>query len=241
MSNIFQKVYPFTTENIAGYFPILKLENKSVLTVGSSADQALNALLLGASRVVLYDINPNTYEYLKLKKEMILGEKRENIYKRIISQKIIPQTEELFSWRDVQNMNPYLHDDSSYEKLQQVLKEKEIEFKEGNIFTMEEALSNEQFDRIIFSNILQYLPIFIKDSNKSKEEFLKENFEKWLSYLKEDGIIQLLYYYGINNNLNDYIETSHILNEYILYLQTFSDFQGDKEDGIVTYQKRRKD
>ena len=44
----FQKVYPFTTENIAGYFSSLNMHNKSVLTVGSSLDQAFNALIFGA-------------------------------------------------------------------------------------------------------------------------------------------------------------------------------------------------
>ena len=94
MKEIFKNVYPFTTENIAGYIERLDLKDKSVLTVGSSGDQAFNALLLGANRIVLYDINPNTYEFLKLKKDLILDSKREELYDRVLNEPSIPQTEE---------------------------------------------------------------------------------------------------------------------------------------------------
>ena len=43
-NKFFKSVYPFTTEEIAGYFPLLELEEKKVFTVGSSSDQAFNAL-----------------------------------------------------------------------------------------------------------------------------------------------------------------------------------------------------
>lgn len=34
----FTKVYPFTTEKLSGYFPVMDLKDKSVFTVGSSGD-----------------------------------------------------------------------------------------------------------------------------------------------------------------------------------------------------------
>lgn len=46
----YQEIYPFTTENIQGYMKNLDMEGKTVLTVGSSLDQAYNALALGAKR-----------------------------------------------------------------------------------------------------------------------------------------------------------------------------------------------
>ena len=57
---IFQEVYPFTTEVISGYFNELDFKDKSVMTLGSSSDQAFNALLLGAKKITVYDINENT-------------------------------------------------------------------------------------------------------------------------------------------------------------------------------------
>ena len=38
-------LYPFTTENINGYLPYFELKGKSLLTVGSSCDQAINACI----------------------------------------------------------------------------------------------------------------------------------------------------------------------------------------------------
>lgn len=64
----FSKIYPFTTENIAGYIKYFDLEDKSLLTVGSSGDQIINAILNGCNDVTLLDINPYSkyYYFFKL-------------------------------------------------------------------------------------------------------------------------------------------------------------------------------
>ena len=64
----FFKIYPFTTENITGYINLFDLKDKSLLTVGSSCDQILNAILMGCKDITLLDINPfvKYYYYLKM-------------------------------------------------------------------------------------------------------------------------------------------------------------------------------
>lgn len=64
----FSLLYPFTTENINGYINLFNLENRSLLTVGSSLDQAFNAILYNPSNITVLDINPyiKYYYYLKL-------------------------------------------------------------------------------------------------------------------------------------------------------------------------------
>lgn len=64
----FNQIYPFTTENIAGYIDYFDLKNKSLLTVGSSSDQVINAILKDCKDITLIDINPYTkfYYYLKI-------------------------------------------------------------------------------------------------------------------------------------------------------------------------------
>ena len=64
----FYKIYPFTTENINGYIDNFSLEGKSLLTVGSSCDQLLNAILKGSVDITLLDICPYVkyYYYLKV-------------------------------------------------------------------------------------------------------------------------------------------------------------------------------
>ena len=238
MSELFQRVYPFTTENISGYFHKLDLNDKSVLTVGSSGDQAFNALLLGAGRVVLYDINPNTFEYLKLKRDFIINSSREELYQKIINQKKLPLAEELYSFKDLEFMNDYLRDDESYKRLQGILQEKNIEFIHGDIFKMQDFLKDESFDRMIFSNILQYIDIFFEfSSEEEKKEFVKKNFLEWISHLNDNGILQLMYYYCLKINIENFMELASYLEGYRLNLSSIPDFQNSSSDGIVTYIK----
>ena len=70
-----QKIYPFTTENISGYIDKFNLKDKSLLTVGSSGDQVINAILKGCKDITLLDINPYTkfYYYLKVASIMTLN------------------------------------------------------------------------------------------------------------------------------------------------------------------------
>ncbi len=64
----FKKIYPFTTENISAYFNAFQLRDKSLLTVGSSADEAINANLCDAKEVTIMDSCLYTKEYFYLKK-----------------------------------------------------------------------------------------------------------------------------------------------------------------------------
>ena len=63
----FKLIYRFTTENIGGYIDKFNLNNKSLLTVGSSADQVINANMYGCNYVTVVDINPNSEHYTNLK------------------------------------------------------------------------------------------------------------------------------------------------------------------------------
>lgn len=67
----FYNIYPFTTENISGYIKLFNLRNKSLLTVGSSCDQSINAALQGCFDQTIYDICPYTKYYFYLKKTAI--------------------------------------------------------------------------------------------------------------------------------------------------------------------------
>lgn len=68
----FNKLYSFTTENIKGYINDFDFNNKSLLTVGSSADQAISAVLNGCKDLTIIDINPFVKYYFNLKKAAIL-------------------------------------------------------------------------------------------------------------------------------------------------------------------------
>lgn len=105
-------IYPFTTENIAGYINMFDLKNKSLLTVGSSGDQAINAILRGCEDVTIIDINPFAKYYFYLKKAAILTLN----YKEFL---------DFFCYRfyNDSNSNEKTFNLNSYNKLKDTLKE----------------------------------------------------------------------------------------------------------------------
>lgn len=111
----FQKVYPFTTEDISGYLTQLDVENKKILTVGSSADQALNAILLGAREVTIFDINEEKENFYKIKKDIILNSSRKDFYNKVLNLKIFNYFDDIFSQKDLEKMNLYMASDESFE------------------------------------------------------------------------------------------------------------------------------
>ena len=72
-SGIFSYIYPFTTENIAGYIEKFDLEKKKLLTVGSSGDQIINASIKGCEDQTIVDICPFTKGYFYLKKAALIA------------------------------------------------------------------------------------------------------------------------------------------------------------------------
>ncbi len=67
----YSSVHSFTTENLRGYYSQINFQNKQVLTVASSGDHMFNAILYGASKVDIFDINRLTKYYIELKKAAI--------------------------------------------------------------------------------------------------------------------------------------------------------------------------
>lgn len=75
----FSLLYPFTTENISGYIHYFDLKDKSLLTVGSSGDQVINAALFDAKTITVFDTNPYSPFYIYLKIAAILELKRHEL------------------------------------------------------------------------------------------------------------------------------------------------------------------
>ena len=72
IDDMFKYIYPFTTENISGYLPYFDLKDKSLLTVGSSGDQVINAILMGSKDISVIDLCKLAKEYYNLKKAAIM-------------------------------------------------------------------------------------------------------------------------------------------------------------------------
>lgn len=75
-----QSLYPFTTENIGGYIGEFDLENRSLLTVGSSGDQVINAALFNCRNITLLDIATDALYYYYLKVAGLLSLTKDEFY-----------------------------------------------------------------------------------------------------------------------------------------------------------------
>lgn len=249
----FQQVYPFATEMVSSYFELLDLDGKKVFTVGSSLDQAFNALVLGAKEVTVFDINKKVEKFYKRKREIIINSSLDEVYEKTLGIKGIEFSEDIFSSKDVVRMNNYLQSLDSYKKLQDRLKDETVvKFIEGNLFHMDDSQIEEKYDRMIFSNVVQYLDDNLPDKTKNPYQFLRENMDAWTSYLNDDGILQLLYLYAyskksLKNNSNS-VSTYNLcsvinsLDKYPLEISFLDNFLSgvNRQDAIVTYQKTKK-
>ncbi len=246
---VFQAVYPFATEAVSEYSFRLDLKGKTLLTVGSSLDQAFNALVLGAKNIIVYDINANVEKFYKLKRDLILNTSRENLYNDVLNIDRVPFSPDIHGRNAVIRMNNYLQSDDNYELLRKRLVEDNISFVEGDIFHFNKFLNDDKFDRIIFSNILQYLDFFAGD--KDPYGFLAASFGEWEEHLNAGGIIQLLYLYSFSKrDLKSNHHTvpsynlasiSSALNDACLELEWINSFGiDDSKDAVVTYTKRRR-
>ena len=230
--NCFQKIYPFTTENISGYITQMDIKDKSVLTVGSSSDQIFNSLLLGAKDVTLFDINEMASLFYKFKKDLILSCDRENLYDKLLNSNEFSYFEDNFTSKQLEIMNLYLQSDENYYKLREILKTAKVNFKVGNIYDVSKTLIDEKFDRVILSNVLQYL---VSDNI---DESVNNVYKNLIPYLNDDSLVQLYYLYGslypryfskIMNKL--YSDNDDIL----LQLATF-----DGNDSVVFVKRKTK-
>ena len=113
VSSRFAQIYPFTTENIMGYIDKFDLNGKSLLTAGSSCDQAINVAMKGCSDVTIIDVCPFTKYYFYLKKAALLTLPYEE-FQNYLCYKNFPKT-----FQDNQNV----FNREIFFKLREILKE----------------------------------------------------------------------------------------------------------------------
>ena len=241
---IFQEVYPFTTEVISGYFKDFDFNDKKVMTLGSSSDQAFNALLLGAKKIIVYDINENAAKFGKLKRDVIINSKLNNVWENVLNIDM-PKNYDIFPDVSLRRMNPYMKDEESFKKLQELLKTRfdDIEYRIGNIMEVNN-LDNELFDIIITSNVFQYLEEYINPGENPYDR-LKKVFTKLKGHLTEEGVLQLLYHYAFNRTSywDDCASRNlvKVLNTLYPDLLSFIEFDGitNQIDCALIYEKKR--
>lgn len=163
----FHQIYPFATENISGYIENFELPDKSLLTVGSSLDQVLNAITYDCKDITVADINPYIKYYYNLKKAALLELNKAEFLK-------------FFCYKDYPKVfkdNPDVFNISTYNRIKQLLRILDYEsylfwdelFQNFSPFVIRQYLfSSDEYRLSVTTNINSYL----KDSKKYK--LLKE-------------------------------------------------------------------
>lgn len=190
---VFGRLYPFTTENIAGYIDFFDLEGKSLLTTGSSADQALNAVLKGCKDITILDVNPYTKFYYYLKTAGILNFNLDE-FKRFFRYKEFPTTfddnRDVFSLDlfDMLKSDLRLLDYESYLFWDELFNNHDLERVRNEMFSNDEG-DNREVDasNLYMHDNDSYLELrdIIK---KIKPEFINNDFFNYIFNRKFDNI-----------------------------------------------------
>ena len=221
----YDKIYPFTTENIKSYMQ--DVCGKDILVVGSSGDHKLNALNLGAKTVDTFDVNHLTKPYIELKEEIIKNFSYEEFlsflnnsyqYYELIKEKLSPKTKEFWDWyfkkyitfnASIYSTNLFhssysieeyekinnYFNSSSYESLKRHLSTR---YNSTNYYTDIHdlpSLLTQNYDQIYLSNIIGSQAIYSK--------FL-ETILNLYSKLKPNGVLYYGYFYQARDGMMEY-------------------------------------
>lgn len=215
------KVYLFTTENINGIMSKININNKDVLAVAGSGDQALNAFYNGAKSVTLFDINPLAYAQVELK---------------VTAARILPYQKflEYFS-----TFNSKILNVDTYNQIRKYLKEDVLEYYD---FLYANFNPSEIFLRTVqrffpFTSKLESINDYMGEENYLYLQNILEN--KDINYI-ESNLIDLpsklnqkydaILLSNISDSLEDIWDTDTLLN-YKRYIYSLSKYLND--DGVI--------
>lgn len=253
--------YTYTTENIRDYMNIYPIENKKVLTVCGSGDQALNAILMGASKVEVFDVNTAAILFLSLKKAAVIGLSLEEfIYNlkrhfpkqyyiayrsyipkdiRIFWDKVYGKYNDLsyFNFLSSKSTNEYVRrniylESSNYIELKKLLKTFDIKTIRSNITELNKTATG-HYDLILLSNILDHLRY--ESSALDQYKSLLEN--EIIPLITKDGYIQCAYIYFQYFNNDYYSSTNNNGINGVFSDECYETTKLPHQDYVLTYHK----
>ena len=203
----FNKIYPFTTENISGYIHSFDLKDHSLLTVGSSGDQVFNAILNGGQDISVIDINPYTKYYYYLKAAGIIALNKEDFFhffrykdypvpfndnQNVFHKELYPKIYPILKYLDKESFlfwNSLFNQFSSQEIRRYLFQDDEEQTK--TIISCNAYLQNKTNYQNLKSSLEKVKPTFIKGNILNHQ--LDKNYDNiWLSnigsYLTEENI-----------------------------------------------------
>lgn len=258
--NGYDRLYPYTTENLKGYLP--DVDGKNVLSVSGSGDHYLNLAFLGARTIDSFDINLFSLYYLKLKKAAILAFQKSSFdyfmncdcLSCIEQLKPFLDTDTYRFWnfyvqfyayqggflstslfypqinKDDYPRRNYYLDKENYLKLQNTLLDRPNEEFYHADLYQLPSLLNKKYDAIFLSNIVSY--------QKNKKSFLNllNELSNWLN---DGGSLYYGYYYRSQGSGIPYYQ-SHLENTEFLSIPSVYKNGADKDKVLVLKKEKKK-
>lgn len=227
--NMFNHIYPFSTENIKGYYELLDLKNKDILTVGASGDHTINLELENINSSDYFDINPFTKYYYELKIAAIKALEYDE-FLEFFCYDDYPRTfnknKNAFNIHTYKKVVPYLNDETKMFWNSLYLEIKGIDIRNSNLFSKDE----EPLRVITKANpyLIEDNYNYLKNNIKLTPNFYQSNIIKLDKKLNKKYDVIML------SNIAQYIEgifdKNHLenLREIILKLEDKL-----KENGII--------
>ena len=239
----FNSIYPFTSENIAGYMKNLNLTNKKVLTVTGSTDHILNAVLQGATDITSFDINPLTKPYMDLKISAVKNLSYEEFIQFLLFESKMNLD---YNGNELRNsplfntkyFNPYSKlwqnlylEKSKYNLLKQQLKNVDITFINASL---KDLRIEDNFDYMFLSNIADYLNLMYNRDELRKYRDLLNKFQERVN------IIYFAYLYDIGNSnprteIDDLRKVKEIFSNFqkVEFKSALEGSSKNKKDGVL--------
>ena len=223
-NNSYDTIYPWTNESLSTYYDLNDLKDKNVLTVTSSGDHALHAVLAGATNIDSFDKNKLCKYYSALKIAIIKTLNYDEFIKFYSNNRTIKKL-------NLESIFYHLNDTEKkfWEKFFYLSKHKKIDklFKDdgyikpckNDIKYLEEEFYYKLKNKINDANITYYdsdIKIFNNENKKYDAIFLsnisdfcsgiekKNIFKKCVDMLNDEGIIydyhKLKLFYKLNIN-----------------------------------------
>lgn len=207
----FNSIYPFTSENIAGYMKDLDLTGKKVITVTGSTDHILNAVLQGATEITTFDVNPKTEPYMDLKISAVRNLFYEDFIKLLLFENNMNLDYNIISSLDMSKKSKAFW-------LEQLSK-----FNDNGIELRKSSLFNTKYfnpDSKLWQNL--YL-------EKSKYDLLKQRLNgvniTFVNASLKDLKIEENFDYMFLSNISDYLNLMYSRNQLINYRNLLIQFQ----------------
>lgn len=180
-------IYKMANEDVSIYKDYLK-NSKRILSVISSGDQIIESITSEKKIIDCFDISKYPKYYLMLKLTALKALKKEDYVKLFIESPLTTLDEyydDLY-YENIRKPNDFIYKslsylkDENYYKLRKNIENAELNFYEGDIFTLVSSLTS-KYDLVYLSNIIDYANK--KDYKNLLSKFNLNDNEVVLSYI----------------------------------------------------------